>query len=133
MKFEGGCCCGALRYVAEGEPLMKAQCHCRECQYYTGGPAALVMTMPLAGFRYTKGEPSHYKSADASAATRDFCPACGTHTVSRPDAPVVVVKIGTLDDPTQFGAPEMAIHVADKQPFQHIADGLPAFERLRPR
>ena len=37
MKLEGGCCCGAVRYVAEGDPVMRAQCHCRECQYVTGG------------------------------------------------------------------------------------------------
>jgi hypothetical protein len=38
MKLEGGCYCGTVRYVAEGEPMMKAQCHCRECQYITGAP-----------------------------------------------------------------------------------------------
>jgi hypothetical protein len=37
MKPEGGCYCGAVRYVAEGDPVMRAQCHCRECQYITGG------------------------------------------------------------------------------------------------
>ena len=33
MKLEGGCYCGSVRYVAEGEPTMKAQCHAGECQY----------------------------------------------------------------------------------------------------
>ena len=37
MRLEGGCYCGEVRYVAEGDPMMQAQCHCRECQYITGG------------------------------------------------------------------------------------------------
>ena len=36
MKVTGGCYCGALRYEAEGDPIMKGECHCRECQYLTG-------------------------------------------------------------------------------------------------
>ena len=37
MKMEGRCYCGALRYRVEGEPMFKGQCHCRECQYISGG------------------------------------------------------------------------------------------------
>jgi hypothetical protein len=37
MTFEGGCYCGQVRYAAEGKPQLKAQCHCRECQYISGG------------------------------------------------------------------------------------------------
>lgn len=48
MKFEGGCYCGELRYEAEGEPLAKAQCHCRQCQYFSGGhPNVLLCVINL--------------------------------------------------------------------------------------
>ena len=60
MKLEGGCYCGALRYVAEGEPSLKAQCHCRECQYISGGSANMFLLMPPDGFRYTKGTPKTF-------------------------------------------------------------------------
>ena len=46
MKLEGGCYCGKVRHVAEGEPMMKAQCHCRECQYITGGSTNMFLVMP---------------------------------------------------------------------------------------
>jgi hypothetical protein len=69
-----------------------------------------------------------------SSATREFCANCGTHlTTRRTDLPFVILKIGTLDDPSLYDAPQMAIYTLDKQPFHLIPEGLPAFERLPPR
>jgi hypothetical protein len=66
--------------------------------------------------------------------TREFCGECGTHlTTRRPDLPMVILKVGTLDDPALFGTPQMAIYAVDKQPFHAIPDGLETFERLPPR
>jgi len=45
----------------------------------------------------------------------------------------VIVKVGTLDDPTLFGEPKMAIYTIDKQAFHQIPAGLPSFERLPKR
>ena len=50
MKLTGGCYCGAVRYEAEGQPLMQAQCHCRECQYITGGSPNMFVAMAPDGF-----------------------------------------------------------------------------------
>jgi hypothetical protein len=130
MTMEGGCYCGAVRYAVDGEPIMKAQCHCRECQYITGGAPNLFMVMPQDGFRYTKGAPRQFKRKDLeNPVTREFCAECGTHLATRLPRPVVVVKIGTLDDPKLYGAPNLAIFTIDKQPFQHVPEGLPTFER----
>ena len=132
MKIEGGCYCGSLRYEAEGEPLFRGQCHCRECQYISGGHPNAVMGMPAAGFRYTKGEPKGFTRSDlANPVTREFCATCGTHVLARsPAVPgAVLLKVGTFDDPSVYGSPQMVIFTIDKQTFHHVPAGVPAFER----
>ena len=42
MSFSGSCYCGKVKYEADGDALMKIQCHCRECTYITGGAANLT-------------------------------------------------------------------------------------------
>jgi len=133
--LRGGCYCGELRYEADGKPSLVAQCHCRECQYFSGGAPNMFLLMPPGGFRYTKGAPKQFTRSNLDhAVTREFCASCGTHIATRkPGLPAVILKAGTLDDPRLYGAPQMAIYTIDKQPFHHIPDGLPAFERLPPR
>ena len=133
MDIGGRCYCGAVRYEVKGEPLFKGQCHCRECQYISGGNPNLVMAMPESGFAYTKGKPKQYRRSDLpNPVTREFCADCGTHLLSRtPRVPgAVLLKVGTLDDPAVFGGPQMVIFTIDKQSFHHIPDGVPTFERV---
>jgi hypothetical protein len=124
-----------VRYVAEGEPILKAQCHCRECQYISGGAPNMFVLMPPGGFTYTQGTPKQFSRSDLEKpVTREFCAECGTHMVTRPRVtPAIVLKVGTLDDPSQFDGPQMAIYTIDKQAFHQIPEGLPAFERLPQR
>lgn len=133
MELEGGCYCGAVRYRTSGDALMKVQCHCRECQYISGGGPNIAMAMPETGFAYTKGAPKKFARSDLpQPVTREFCDNCGTALLSR--APVlpgaVILKVGTLDKPAEFGGPQLAIFTIDKQSFHMIADGMPSFERL---
>ncbi|MBR0773676.1 GFA family protein [Bradyrhizobium diazoefficiens] len=131
MHLEGGCYCGAVRYVADGDPMMQGQCHCRECQYITGGSANTFIAMPTGGFSYTKGQPKQFTRKDLErAVTREFCSECGTQLTTKvPGLPAVVVKVGTLDNPAQFH-PQMAIFTCDKQEFHVIPGGIPTFEKL---
>jgi len=133
MKVEGGCYCGALRYEAEGDPLFKGQCHCRECQYISGGSPNLVMGMAESGFRWTKGAPKVFQRSDLeSPVTREFCGECGTHITSKPPsmAGAALIKVGTLDDPSVFGGPQMVIYTIDRQAFHLVPEGVPTFERV---
>ncbi|NNE54284.1 MAG: GFA family protein [Sulfitobacter sp.] len=133
--FTGHCYCGALAYSATGKPTFKAQCHCRECQYFSGGGPNYFMMMPKAGFEWTRGSPAQFTRSDLEGAvTRDFCATCGTHILTElPHRDQLVLKVGTLEEPAQYGGPKAAIHHADAQPFHVIAKDLPVFDRLPPR
>ena len=132
MTIEGGCYCGSLRYKSEGEILHRGQCHCRECQYSSGGSPNMIMAMPAEGFAYTKGVAKGHTRADLEeGVTREFCPQCGTHTLIRvPSMPsMVMVRVGTLDDPSLFGMPDVAIFLCDEQDFHVVPEGVTRFDK----
>jgi hypothetical protein len=132
MKIDGGCYCGQIRYTFEGEVSAAMQCHCRECQYITGGNPNVFVILPEAGFSYTQGEPGSFKRPDLEeGVTRYFCPNCGTAigTKSPRAAGAMVIKVGTMDDPS-FYKPSVAIFTKDSQSFHHVGDGIPSFEDL---
>jgi hypothetical protein len=132
MKLTGGCYCKQVRYECEGEPRFKGQCCCRECQYITGGGANYFMMMPTDGFRYTQGQPKGFARSDlAQPVTREFCPNCGTHLVTRiADPSALVLKVGSLDDPKAYGGPQAVIYTKDAQPFHLMPQGVPQFAEL---
>ncbi|KQR77162.1 hypothetical protein ASG35_12965 [Burkholderia sp. Leaf177] len=132
MTLTGHCYCGHLSYRAEDEPLMRLQCHCRECQYLSGGGPNVLIVMPGSAFTYTAGSPKQFTRPDLAApVTRDFCPECGTHILTRsPRMPgLMLIKVGTLDDPGIYGMPDRIINLADKQSFHCLPDGIPTFEK----
>ena len=61
MNIKGGCYCSEIRYEIEGEVQASIQCHCRECQYITGGNPNVFMIMPLEGFKFVSGKPKEFK------------------------------------------------------------------------
>ena len=131
MALTGHCYCGRLKYEAGGAPLMKLMCHCRECQYFTGGNSLPLIVTPEAEFKYTAGEVKSFARTDLAAPVkREFCPNCGTHVVSRaPGLPgAVIIKVGSLDDPSAFDKPGVSIFTIDKQSFHHVFEGVPSFE-----
>ena len=131
MRISGGCYCGSLRYESVGDIEASIQCHCRECQYITGGNPNVIMIMPLSGFEFVKGIPKTFKRKDIeNAVTRLFCENCGTgigtKNPNRPNS--IILKVGTFDDPSIF-KPDIAIFTIDKQKFHYIEYGLKSFER----
>lgn len=135
MKITGGCYCGDVRYEVEGDPLAKLQCHCRECQRISGGGANFTMAVPDATFNYTKGAPAAYTRDDLEGAvTREFCGRCAAPLLTRaPGLPgAVLLKVGSMDSPEDFGGPDAAIYMDEAYDFHSVAEGVAQFPKFPP-
>ena len=131
MSMTGGCYCGQIRYEIEGDMAMKAQCFCRECQYITGGDSLLTFAVPEGNFSVTSGELKDFSRDDLeNAVTRQFCANCGTHIASIAMPGMVLIKVGTLDDRSNFSGPDMAIFTCDAQDYHEVPTGIPTFEKV---
>ena len=132
MELKGCCYCKSVKYEINGD-VKFAQCHCRECQYISGGhPNAILLTQESNVTFTSKKFLKEFTRHDIEKpVTRLFCSKCGTSigVNKNPFRPnVIIIKVGTLDDPSIF-KPDIAIFTIDKQKFHHIEDGLKSFER----
>ena len=69
MTLTGRCYCGAVTYRSDGDPLWRAQCHCRECQYISGGGPNYFLLLPADGFVYTAGSRRTFTRPDLARRT----------------------------------------------------------------
>ena len=129
----GGCLCGAVRYRLIEAPREALYCHCRMCQRAHGAPVVAWLSVPIAAFAVTKGEPAAYRSS--AEAFRHFCANCGTPSTWRAadDPSDVDVSIASLDDPAGV-VPQLHLWTESRLPWLELADPLPRDPRNeRPR
>jgi hypothetical protein len=134
QPFEGGCRCGAVRYAVSAEPLAVMDCHCRDCQYASGGSHTTAVVVPAAAFRLTRGTPKRFASKGDSgrAVARAFCETCGSPLFSEPPGgTLIVVKAGSLDDPSWLEV-RGALYVTSAQPWAHIDPNKLKFDKMPP-
>jgi hypothetical protein len=127
----GGCLCRAVRYEIAIEPVFQVACHCRDCQYASGGSPAFVAVVPKAAFKITRGQVRTYWNKGDSGADvgRSFCEACGAPLFSEPKGigDFVAVKVGSLDDPSAFRV-QADIWMKSAQPWHVPHSGANRFE-----
>ena len=108
----GRCLCGAITYRVDVEPMITANCHCRDCQRQTGTAFSTLAAVPRASL-HIDGDIATYTTIGTDThmeVKRQFCSTCGSPIVSLPDMTpdFAFIKAGTLDDTTKL-IPEMDV------------------------
>jgi hypothetical protein len=130
--YTGGCLCGAVRYVAQGEPLYAGHCYCADCRRASGSGFVPFLGFAATAVRFT-GETRLFRSRSfrGGEAVRNSCPVCGSlvfgGVVGEDDQHTLYA--GSLDDPARF-RPTIAIFTRDRPAWATLPPGLTVFETM---
>lgn len=128
--IEGGCNCGAVRYVITAAPLAVVACHCTRCRRQSGAAYSVNLVVTTPSMTVT-GDLSVFEDRDTSSGSpvmREFCGACGSpiRSLITANPAIIAVKAGTADDAGTF-APVLHVWTQSKLPWVEIPAGLPQF------
>jgi hypothetical protein len=73
-QIEGRCICGAVRFIATGEPAEVSWCHCQSCRRHT--PLLSHVAFRRDAYAVTEGEITKFNSSPGRL--RGFCAHCGS-------------------------------------------------------
>jgi hypothetical protein len=92
-RFDGGCLCGDVRFVATGRPYRVGVCHCLDCRKHHGALFHASAIFPQQAVS-VRGEMRAFGG-------RHFCPRCGSSVLGR-SGDEVELNLGAFDAPDQF-------------------------------
>jgi hypothetical protein len=127
---EGGCQCGAVRYRLKASPLSVYNCHCKDCQRFSGAGWSMSMIVRNEDFSAEGATVRYDRKADSgNVIGMNFCANCHGWLWNDPPAGnIKVVRAGTLDD-IDWAAPIGNIWTDSKAEWAQIDPGLVNFAR----
>ncbi len=120
-QVEGGCLCGAVRFVAVGAPYRVGICHCLDCRKHHGALFHASAIFPETAVTVS-GETRDYRG-------RHFCPRCGSSVFSR-TGDEIEITLGALDEIGQF-QPTYELWTIRREPWLPEFPGTRRYERDR--
>lgn len=126
----GGCQCGAVRYQLKASPLSVYNCHCKDCQRYSGAAWSMSMVVRDEDFEATGETAVYERVADSGNVIRmHFCARCHGWMWNEPaNRGIKVGRAGTLDD-MDWAEPVGNIWTSSKPAWVKIDPDLVNFEK----
>jgi len=131
--YTGGCACGAIRYSISSEPMVQADCQCRDCQRKSGTGHGSYLTFADKRHVTLEGKAACWDivADSGNVKTRAFCPTCGTPVYltfsAMPD--FFTVHAASLDDPGRY-RPQLVTYTVRGHEWDRLDPALPKFDRM---
>ena len=124
----GHCFCGALRFVARGEPRWVAHCHCESCRRATSSPIATYAGYRTGNVEWTGEQPAEHRSSPG--VLRRFCRSCGSPMSFEGEQwpGEIHLFVPSFDAPETF-RPQCHVHVGEQLHWLHVTDQLPRYHK----
>lgn len=123
--LDGGCTCGAFRFVVDDAFGYALNCHCSRCRRTTGAAFKPFGGIERDRLRLVAGDPDTLMIVGEPYGHDARCPHCGSMLYSVVRAGEYVhVPYGVLAD-APARRPEAHIFVGSKAPWHEITDDLP--------
>ncbi len=136
QRHEGGCVCGAVRYVAHGDPLRVTVCHCTWCQRRTGSAFGVEAVYPEDAVALAGAMQTYRHVSDESVRWLDqhFCARCGTNLgITLEAVPGIrTIAAGTFDDPSWLRRESCLfryVYLRSARDWSAIPDGVERYEQ----
>ena len=114
-RSTGGCACGAVRFVAEGEPYRVGLCHCFDCRKQHGTPFSSSAIFPADRVAFAGDEPGVF--ASSAKGRRYLCRRCGSPVFYREEgSDEIELFLGAFDEIGRF-APTYEAWVSRREPW----------------
>ncbi len=130
-RREGGCQCGAVRFVCDAEPELVAMCHCHMCRRAHAAPS-VAWAMFRDSTVQISGAMRRY--ASSPEAQRHFCAQCGTPLAFTASflPGLIDLAVGAFDAPETL-PPQLHYWQDSALSWCRHADDLPRFAQLPPQ
>jgi hypothetical protein len=125
QQYEGGCLCGAVRFVASGAPKGVYWCHCQSCRRHSGAPVSVFVAYDRGAYTITQGEIAKLDTTPGRT-RRGFCPRCGStltcESLRGPLTSETHFHVGAFDEAARL-APTRHVFPEEQLPWLHLGDG----------
>ena len=129
--FEGGCFCGAVRFLQHGRPMFVHCCHCRDCQRQSGSAFAVNGLIEAERIKIVEGKAVAIAMKTDSGQPHDIyrCGDCLTALWSDYGRRgwMLFIRITCLERAAEF-VPDVHIFTRSKLPWIELPKDAPAFE-----